>query len=277
MVPLIGAVTTCAPRRRRKSSGREARDPAAGRGEGGRVRRRDRLERPRRAGRAADRRERAVEAQADVGLEDLAGGDPLAAVGDRIEVVLGGGGGEPQRLGRDVVAQRPARCGGDRAAQPARRSSSGRARGLGDERLEPPPPWPGRAAGRCRSRRGGTRAAAPGAAARPAALDPGGRAGSRASRTSRRRPRPDGRRSRAGGRRQPVEHRERIVARRSATRSGSEPTIAPPPAQLPVSANGSGWSRSAASSLHRRQRAASGTRCSARDRRRLGLAVHRGQ
>ena len=51
----------------------------------------------------------------------------------------------------------------------------------------------------------------------------------------------------AGDRGETIQHRERIVVGARATATGSEPTIAPPPAHAPVSANGNRSPSSASS------------------------------
>ena len=171
-VPLIGAVHDLAAAAAQEQLGREAGDAAVRRVEAAAV------GGPQRAQRAAAnsvergrRRSRASQPQAEVGLEDLAGGDPLAArrrprrSGRRRRGAARSG----ERVRHGAGAARRASA---RAAAPARVERASRARG-GCQRLEPPAPVGVAGAARGRSRRGGTSgtrraAAAPAARARRA-------------------------------------------------------------------------------------------------------------
>ena len=217
---------------------RQRGDRAVRRVEHRRVRWRDPLERRGRQRRGAAVPDR-VQPQTQVGLEDLPGRDPLPARSDRVDMPrrrprvdhewLGRGGPHRGRGSRQPAAQR---------AQPLlemhRAGRQSRAPRTTIVRLD-------QGAARCRSRRDAAPASAPAAPTSAAPARPLRPAGSRASRTSLRRPRcsaqPRRRRPGAAGRARRTDRR-RPDPRGCTTSSGSDPTIAPPPAHAPVSANG---------------------------------------
>ena len=245
-VPLIGPVVTVAPLAAQEQLGREARDPAPGREEAGAV-----------AGLQARRglREQVgdvavplgVEAQAEVGLEDLPGRDPLDALAHRRDVAGGAGGAERERRG--LGGLRLGRGGEQRAevVEPVGRTV---------ERLEPPLPARVLAQDVVVEREVGVGQRGRARRARRERSRRARRGRSRATRTSRRRPprrraRPAGPRARRTGRR-----------RRRAGGAGRSRRSRPPPAQRPVSANGHGSSRSASSTRSGEREQSSGTRIS---------------
>ena len=113
-------------------------DPATGGVKGGRVGRVDVRKRGGEQVGGPGVGARDVQAQADIGLEDLARRDPPAALGDGVEVVAGVVPAQAQRRhlrvgeGGEVVAEPAAQV-----AQPALERVASL---VGDERLEPPPP-----------------------------------------------------------------------------------------------------------------------------------------
>ena len=80
----------------------------------------------------------AVQAQADIGLEDLAGRDPPTALRDRVEVVRGVVRGQSHR--RDLRVREARGFAAQELSQVGQAGSEPRATVVGDERLEPPPP-----------------------------------------------------------------------------------------------------------------------------------------
>ena len=229
-VPLIGPVVTVRPRRRRNSSGERLAIAAPRREEARAV---GGLQLRHRVGEevgdvAVVGR---VEPQAEVGLEDLAGRDPLDAVRDRGDVrrprrARGArtrwarGGGGLGRGGEQRAQVREARDG-----RPSRRTRAPRTTTVPSASM-PQDMVVEREVGvreRVRARR--ARRERPRRARR-------GR--SRASRTSRRRPR-----RRRAARADPPARANGSSPGASSAR-GAQPTIAPPPAQRPVSANATG-------------------------------------
>ena len=132
-VPLMGWVSTCLPRRRRKSSGEALATCVLADREEGAVARLRASAAGRRRGRRRSRRKCAAERQADVRLVDLAGPDVLDAA-------LDGGG----MLGAVAARRAPGRAGTRRSAAPALRSAvdqgrAGAARGSRRRRGRPAP------------------------------------------------------------------------------------------------------------------------------------------
>ena len=138
IVPLIGAVVTAWPRRRRNSSGERLATSPRGVLKAAPHRRGRSSRGP---GQELGRRPvpTALEPQADVGLEDLPGGDPLAAVGHRRQVMRRPrrGEGRAGRVGACAAAGRSAvRTTARQMAQTGVQRGPAR---LGGQRLEPPP------------------------------------------------------------------------------------------------------------------------------------------